>query len=245
MTNSNDVYVTQEDLTEAIGKIPQPDLSNYATQQQLDTRVQDNKDGTITVNRTSYNMENSGLAPIAMVSSGSFNDLPLGTVFVDGTRVKDGPDNVHSFTTTTFYFDQWGGRKVQIAIMDSTNAMFFRVDNAGSWHDWTLVADDSKVVHTADMRKPASDVAGIEEVNAKQDKLDYTPANAANVVDRNPNTGVVSEPTDFTKLTVNGGKTVATTDDLNNYYHANASDDAALAAAKAATVPGIFWFEED
>jgi len=31
---------------------------------------------------------------------------------------------------------------------------------------------------------------------------------------------------------------------LNNYYHANASDDAALAAAKAATVPGIFWFEE-
>lgn len=39
MTNSNDVYVTQEDLTEAIGKIPQPDLSNYATQQQLATKA--------------------------------------------------------------------------------------------------------------------------------------------------------------------------------------------------------------
>ncbi|ABJ64212.1 hypothetical protein LVIS_1080 [Levilactobacillus brevis ATCC 367] len=253
---------------------------------------------------------------------------------------------------------------------------------------WYKVADDSTVVHSTDMRKPASDVAGIEEVNAKQDKIGYTPADdskvvhstvtqltstdmntvltagfyslnsgtngmpnadawtiyqviplssvngvqvayetnnailgmrswnsgsgkiiftswvqfaddskvahlagtnnfdtvptvnnnplllasslpsdlartgqdanftaklqqngqdvalANNTIARNPNTGVVSEPVDFTKLTVNGGKSVATSDDLNNYYHANASDAAALAAAKSATVPGIFWFEE-
>lgn len=105
-------------------------------------------------------------------------------------------------------------------------------------------ADDSAVVHTADMRKPASDVAGIEEVNAKQDKLDYTPANDTNVVHRNPNTGTVSESVDFAQVPSVKGVSVATSDDLNNYYHANASDDAALAAAKAATVPGIFWFEE-
>ncbi|MCC6100526.1 MAG: pyocin knob domain-containing protein [Lactobacillus sp.] len=42
-------------------------------------------------------------------------------------------------------------------------------------------ADDSKVVHTSDMRKPASDVAGIEEVNAKQDKIAYTPADDSKV----------------------------------------------------------------
>lgn len=65
-------------------------------------------------------------------------------------------------------------------------------------------ADDSKVVHTTDMRKPASDVAGIEEVNAKQDKLDYTPANDANVVHRNPDTGSVSESVDFTNAKANG-----------------------------------------
>lgn len=41
-------------------------------------------------------------------------------------------------------------------------------------------------------------------------------ANAANVVDRNPDTGVVSKPTDFTNLTVNGGKLVATSDDLKS-----------------------------
>ncbi|WP_204121105.1 hypothetical protein [Levilactobacillus sp. 244-2] len=203
-------------------------------------------------------------------------------------------------------------------------------------------ADDSKVVHTADMRKPASDVAGIEEVNAKQDKIGYTPADDskvvhnsaidqspmvkrvlsadddvltldpgtywvwgkpapknyptdaipwgrvvvkmlspdglpngtnvdnkivevsdtnsnrvinisqgwplswsgwqvpnsdtmasksdvttavsavnANMVHRNPDTGVVSEPTDFTNLTVNGGKSVATSDDLKSVEDAS------------------------
>ncbi|QBJ03313.1 scaffold protein [Lactobacillus phage 3-SAC12] len=81
-------------------------------------------------------------------------------------------------------------------------------------HDWTPAPEDK--VNVSDMRKPANQVASIDEVNAKQDKLDYTPANAANVVARNPDTGVVSEPVDFTKLTVNGGKSVATSDDLKS-----------------------------
>ena len=38
-----------------------------------------------------------------------------------------------------------------------------------------------KKVNVADMRKPASDVAGIEEVNAKQDKIGYTPADDSKV----------------------------------------------------------------
>lgn len=46
-------------------------------------------------------------------------------------------------------------------------------------------------------------------------------ANAANVVDRNPDTGVVSKPTDFTNLTVNGGKLVATSDDLKSLEDAS------------------------
>ncbi|MCT3399587.1 pyocin knob domain-containing protein, partial [Lentilactobacillus hilgardii] len=39
-----------------------------------------------------------------------------------------------------------------------------------------------KKVNVADMRKPASDVAGIEEVNAKQDAIAYTPADDSKVV---------------------------------------------------------------
>jgi len=38
-----------------------------------------------------------------------------------------------------------------------------------------------KKVNVSDMRKPASDVAGIEEVNAKQDKIGYTPADDSKV----------------------------------------------------------------
>ena len=40
----------------------------------------------------------------------------------------------------------------------------------------------NKKVNVADMRKPASDVAGIEEVNAKQDKIGYTPADDSKVI---------------------------------------------------------------
>ncbi|MCT3542037.1 hypothetical protein EFS03_03390 [Lentilactobacillus buchneri] len=39
-----------------------------------------------------------------------------------------------------------------------------------------------KKVNVADMRKPASDVAGIEEVNTKQDKIAYTPADDSKVI---------------------------------------------------------------
>ena len=80
---------------------------------------------------------------------------------------------------------------------------------------------------------------------------------ANNTIARNPNTGSVSETNTFTAAQTfsiapvindasqdKGDNQAATMADLNNYYHANASDDAALAAAKAATVPGIFWFEE-
>ncbi|WP_341780215.1 fibronectin type III domain-containing protein [Levilactobacillus sp. HBUAS70063] len=51
-------------------------------------------------------------------------------------------------------------------------------------------ADDSTVVHTADMRKPANDVAGIEEVNAKQDKIGYTPADDSKVL----HSSIISQP---------------------------------------------------
>ncbi|MCT3398113.1 hypothetical protein [Lentilactobacillus hilgardii] len=47
--------------------------------------------------------------------------------------------------------------------------------------NWIKLANDSAVVHSTDMRKPASDVAGIEEVNTKQDKIGYTPADDSKV----------------------------------------------------------------
>ena len=45
--------------------------------------------------------------------------------------------------------------------------------------DWTPAPEDK--VNVSDMRKPANDVAGIEEVNAKQDKIGYKPADDSKV----------------------------------------------------------------
>lgn len=295
MTNSNDVYVSQEDLTEAIAKIPQPDLSGYDKTDDVDKKLQnkqdklgftaaddskvvhtadmrkpanqvasidevnakqdkigytpandskvvhDNRDNTITANGTSYDLSKAGLTPLQSVSSGSFNDLPLGTVFADATKMADGPDSINSFTTKTFYSSQWKGRKAQIAIADSTNLMSFRTFNGNTsvWSSWDKLADDSTVVHTADMRKPANDVAGIEEVNAKQDKLTITPADDSKVahlsgannfdtvptVNNNPLLLASSLPSDlartgqktnFTAGLQSGGVDVATAADLKS-----------------------------
>lgn len=68
--------------------------------------------------------------------------------------------------------------------------------DAGAWKNCGSVSPDlsnyvtvtdlnnglSTKVNIADMRKPASDVAGIEEVNAKQDLIGYTPADDSKVV---------------------------------------------------------------
>ncbi|WP_180932599.1 hypothetical protein [Levilactobacillus brevis] len=232
--------------------------------------VHDNHDNTITANGATYDLSKSGLTYLQYVSSGSFNDLPLGTLLADATTMTDAPDRNHAFTTTTMYSTQWAGRKSQIAIADNKNLMYFRAGYANNststiiWSSWTPLADDSKVAHLSGANNfdtiPTvnnnplllasslpSDLARLSQdanFTAKLQQNGQDVALANNTIARNPNTGVVSEPVDFTKLTVNGGKSVATRDDLNNYYHANASDDAALAAAKSATVPGIFWFEE-
>ncbi|MQM81519.1 hypothetical protein FIU74_00700 [Lactobacillus buchneri] len=57
-------------------------------------------------------------------------------------------------------------------------------DSAGNAYAKTIDVNQQldKKVNVSDMRKPANDVAGIEEVNAKQDKLTITPADDSKVV---------------------------------------------------------------
>ncbi|PAK65784.1 hypothetical protein B8W94_14210, partial [Lactococcus lactis] len=50
------------------------------------------------------------------------------------------------------------------------------------------------------MRKPASDVAGIEEVNAKQDAIGYTPADDSKVVHDNHDGTITANGTVFNLL---------------------------------------------
>lgn len=88
-------------------------------------------------------------------------------------------------------------------------------------------ADDSTVVHTADMRKPANQVASIDEVNTKQDKIGYTPADDSKVVHDNHDgteqlNGVQVQP--FNKLTDTvGGRNLLPISNYNSGY-INAAD---------------------
>ncbi|WP_260165369.1 phage baseplate upper protein [Lentilactobacillus buchneri] len=65
--------------------------------------------------------------------------------------------------------------------------------------DYVKVADMNNDLNTkvniADMRKPASDVAGIEEVNVKQDAIGYTPADDSKVVHNSGAEGIGGQKT--------------------------------------------------
>ena len=139
--------------------VPKVDLSNY---------VIDNKDNTIKANDVNYDLSKTGITPIGFVNSGSFNDLPLGTVLADANSMTDGPSKSNAFTTTTFSSSKWGGRKAQIAISDNVNLMYFRVEgyNGGSitWNSWVLLSDDSAVVH----KTGTEEIAGQKTFTAAQ-----------------------------------------------------------------------------
>ncbi|MCP9614884.1 DUF7013 family protein [Levilactobacillus brevis] len=71
-----------------------------------------------------------------------------------------------------------------IIIRQSSNVSGFayskiKLEKGSVATDWCPNPDDK--VNVSDMRKPANDVAGIEEVNAKQDKIGYTPADDSKV----------------------------------------------------------------
>ena len=76
-------------------------------------------------------------------------------------------------------------------------------------------ADNSKVVHSTDMRKPAYDVAGIEEVSAKQDKISYTPADDSKVVHNSGNEEIAGQKTfDIAPIDKTTGNPYITKDDV-------------------------------
>ena len=175
--------------------------------------VHDNHDNTITANSSIYDLSKSGLTPIQYVSSGSFNDLPLGTVLADATKMTDGPNSSHAFTTTTFNSSTWGGRRVQVAIADNTNLMYFRV-GLPVWNSWALLSDDSKVVHNS----------GTEEITGQKtfgiapiDKTTGHPYITKDGVPAVPSTlADTTKLANFTAGLQSGGVSVATRDDLKS-----------------------------
>ncbi|MCE6038156.1 pyocin knob domain-containing protein [Levilactobacillus brevis] len=277
MTNSNDVYVSQEDLTEAIAKIPQPDLSGYDKTDDVDKKLQNKQDklGFTAANDSTVVHTADMRKPanqVASIDEVNAKQDKIGYTPADDSKVlhstivQSSGTDLNTMMTAGFFrilnglntapnSDNWTiyqviplswNNGVQIAY-GTNNSMLAR----RSWHaegsivfsSWVQSSDDSKVAHlsgannfdtvptvnnnplllasslpsdlartgqdanfTGKLQKSGVDVATVDDVSAKQDKLDYTPANAANVVHRNPDTGRATDTTDFPYkgLTVDG-----------------------------------------
>ena len=211
MTNSNDVYASQEDLTEAL----QPYAKTVDVNQQLDKKVniadmRKPASDVAGIEEVSAKQDKIGYTPAddskvvhttdtsnwqkqAMFNPGNYNidgtnqttDFATllrskynkaGVVYI---RDNDWPSNASPVDAVVIC--EGGSWWYAYGVTPNGNFVHRRIresDDTG----WVINADDSKVVHSTDMRKPASDVAGIEEVNAKQDKIGYTPANDSKVV---------------------------------------------------------------
>ena len=150
-------------------------------------KVTDNKNGSIQVNGSSITpADNSKVlhSTITQLNSADMNSLLQAGYFniINGKNVFPKGDNYTIYQVIPLS----NTNGVQIAFENAVAILGMRAWNLNPGHlsftDWITFADDSKVVHSTDMRKPASEVAGIGEVNAKQDKIGYTPADDSKVV---------------------------------------------------------------
>ncbi|BEJ53939.1 pyocin knob domain-containing protein [Lentilactobacillus buchneri] len=197
-TNSNDIYVSDTDLAGAL----QPYAKTVDVNQQLDKKVnvadmRKPASDVAGIEEVNAKQDKIGYTPaddskVVHSTVTELNSTDMNTVLTAGFyRLASGTNGMPNT-------DEWA--LYQVINLNDTNGVQLaygtnnNISGMRSWHtvwtsgnavitfsNWVRVADNSKVVHSTDMRKPASDVAGIEEVNAKQDKIGYTPADDSKV----------------------------------------------------------------
>ncbi|MCI1922870.1 MAG: pyocin knob domain-containing protein [Lentilactobacillus buchneri] len=130
---------------------------SYGLSKDIATKVTDNGDNSIEINK-------QAVTPVRDNKNGSINFNSKDMTPADDSAV------VH--TTGDETID--GQKKFKTDPTDSAGNAYAKTVDVNQQLD--------KKVNVSDMRKPASDVAGIDEVNAKQDKLTITPADDSKVV---------------------------------------------------------------
>ncbi|ORM91154.1 hypothetical protein [Lentilactobacillus parabuchneri] len=143
---------------------------SYGLAKDIATKVTDNGDNSIEINK-------QAVTPVRDNKNGSIN--------LNSKDMTPADDSAVVHTTGDETID--GQKKFKT---DPT-------DGAGNAYAKTVDVNQQldKKVNIADMRKPASDVAGIEEVNAKQDKVGYTPADDSKVVHNSGNEEIGGQKT--------------------------------------------------
>lgn len=242
MTSSNDVYVSQEDLKEAIAAIPQPDLSNYATQQQLATKADDSKvvhksgDDAITYG-TSQNY--------------SFNLRKQLTDNDDMWNLSD--KGLYEANAVKPQHNPWGGGTIWGDMFHLNQSNMF-IDNmgvistyTGNTKKWRYAADDSTVVHNSG----TEEIAGTKTFDtAPIDKTTGNPYITKDGVPAVPDTlADTTKPTNFTSGLQSGGVDVATAADLKSIEDSawRQLDNKYISGSSSATFRGnsIFMYKVD
>lgn len=230
MTNSNDVYVSQEDLTEAIAKIPQPDLSGYDKTDDVDKKLQnkqdklgymaaddskvvhDNHDGTIQVNGNSF-------TPAVLDSAAGKNAQPIttdvdtlckpGLYYVSGIAPNNPfKTNIMLETRVQYNWHTFEGVQIAYRLINTSGIAVRRVNpngalTGGSMGPWVIFSDDSKVVHLSG----ANNFDTVPTVNNNPLLLASSlPSDLART----------SQQTNFTAGLQSGGVDVATAADLKS-----------------------------
>lgn len=137
--------------------------------------VHDNHDGTININGASF-------TPAVLDSAAGKNAQPIDTdvdtlvkpgLYYVSASAPNNPFKALMMMETKIQYDSNHYEEIQISYeLDNKSGIAVRAVNpSGSdltgfnlSSPWVFLSDDSKVVHSTDMRKPASDVVGIEEV---------------------------------------------------------------------------------
>ncbi|WP_251954395.1 hypothetical protein, partial [Levilactobacillus brevis] len=142
------------------------------------------------------------LGAIPITSTTDLFTLDPGIYYGDNVTPVNGPA-INSLPTTNYFWVKLEAPKANVSVKKLTwtdnGDNHYANDYYGApskWHNW-------QVPNSGTMATKSDVTTAVSAVNA-------------NMVHRNPDTGVVSEPVDFTKLTVEGGKSVATSDDLKS-----------------------------
>ncbi|MCT3396235.1 pyocin knob domain-containing protein [Lentilactobacillus hilgardii] len=164
-TNSNDIYVSDTDLAEAL----QPYAKTIDVNQQLDKKVNATDTANwqkypitdVTGSLTAYIGTTYQYKSIKQLLDTSVNGFY--TTYVD-KGVPDTPDSLDNLRGTIQLQSNhvWG-----ILTGELTKVSYYvggTYNGNTSDLNWIKLANDSAVVHSTDMRKPASDVVGLEDI---------------------------------------------------------------------------------
>ncbi|ORJ52890.1 hypothetical protein LBR_12315 [Levilactobacillus brevis] len=143
MTNSKDVYATQEDLTEAIATIPQPDLSGYDKTDDVDKKLQNKQD------KLEYTAANDSKVvhstPTILPSGTDLNTVTSsGYYYIPGAINK--PTNADDWTIYQVVALRSSlSNGVQIAYETNGNFQSMRTWSGKGWNSWKLLATTDDV----------------------------------------------------------------------------------------------------